>query len=92
MLRKALWTISLWKVYARSACSAEDLKVLTNGVQSAKVSSRNHSKTIQLRKTCGAAESARLMPHTACGCAMDSNAEARGDHKVAGAKRINKEI
>ena len=97
MLRKALWRISSWKVFARNACSAKDLKVLRSGVQSAKVSSRNRSKIIQLRKAFVAARNAHQMRQTVFGFAKDLDAkrklqEADGDQKLVGAKRTKKEM
>ena len=96
MLRKALWRISSWKVFARNACSAKDLKVLRSGVQSAKVSSRNRSRITQSRKAFVAARNAHQMRHTDYGFARVSVAvkklqKANGVRNHVGAKRTKKD-
>ena len=95
MLRKALWKISLWKVFAQNACHVKDLKVLRSGVQSAKVSSRNLSRITQSRKAFVAARSVHQMRQTVFGFAKFSVAvnklqKANGDSNRVGAKQTKK--
>ena len=95
MLRKALSRISSWKVFARNACSAKDLKVLRNGVQNARVSSRNRSKITQSKKAFVAARNAHQMRRTGFGFAKVSVAvnnlqKANGVWNHVRAKQIKK--